>query len=626
MVPSFEFALRERVSRLSGFRHPSYAVVRGIERTGTGAQQLTVVSDEVQGVRLSDLLEASASRHLPIDIGAALGLVRQLVSAVAILHETVRDAAHGALGSERLILTPNGRLVIVEHVLGSALEQLLFSRERYWTELKIALPRTAGLPRFDHLTDVTQIGVVALSLMIGRRIQDDEYPAKIAEVVAQAHVVSHQGTSEPLAPALRTWLERTLQLDPRGSFPSAVEARLALEKAIVESGSEAPPERVEQLLARHRGEIATDTAMRPARGAASHTPSQAPVASPVVLPTVPVAPVAAPPPASASHAPGSDFRSPASILQPVVSGAESPIPSPAPSPGLQLQDEEPAFERPVGGASRWLLTAAAIFGVVVLGGGGTLAAMHFLAGPPATAPATTGTLVISTDPPGAQASIDGTLRGATPITLTLSAGSHRVNLRGAFGDVRSIPVSITAGSQVAQYVELAKEAATEAPEAIVAADAPAPMPAPTPVPVSEAAPVAGWISVRSRFDVSLYENGQLLGSSRTERIMVPAGRHDLELANSAVGYRQPRTVQVAPGKVATVDVEAPSGTIAINALPWAEVWIDGEKVGETPIGNLSLPIGAHEVVLRHPELGEQRQSALVTLTSPARITADLRKQ
>ena len=37
---------------------------------------------------------------------------------------------------------------------------------------------------------------------------------------------------------------------------------------------------------------------------------------------------------------------------------------------------------------------------------------------------------------------------------------------------------------------------------------------------------------------------------------------------------------------ARVKLDAPPGTLHINAVPWAEVWIDGERIGETPIGNL----------------------------------------
>jgi len=44
------------------------------------------------------------------------------------------------------------------------------------------------------------------------------------------------------------------------------------------------------------------------------------------------------------------------------------------------------------------------------------------------------------------------------------------------------------------------------------------------------------------------------------------------------------------------------------------------------LGNLSLAIGPHEIVFRHPELGEQRHAATVTLNSQARLSVDLRKK
>jgi hypothetical protein len=124
----------------------------------------------------------------------------------------------------------------------------------------------------------------------------------------------------------------------------------------------------------------------------------------------------------------------------------------------------------------------------------------------------------------------------------------------------------------------------------------------------------------------VFENKRLLGTSQSDRLMVSAGHHEIEIVNETLGYRTARTVQVAPGKVTPIKIDFPKGTIALNALPWAEVWVDGEKVGDTPIGNLSLPLGSHEIVFRHPELGEQRHAATVTLNSPARLSVDLRKK
>jgi hypothetical protein len=134
------------------------------------------------------------------------------------------------------------------------------------------------------------------------------------------------------------------------------------------------------------------------------------------------------------------------------------------------------------------------------------------------------------------------------------------------------------------------------------------------------------LSVSTPFEVQLFEEGRLLGSSQTDRIMVTSGRHDLEIVNDALGYRSTQTLQVPAGKTATITVTVPTGVIALNAVPWAEVWIDGEKIGETPIGNLSIAIGAHDVVFRHPELGEQHHTAMVTLKNPTRLSVDLRKK
>ena len=64
------------------------------------------------------------------------------------------------------------------------------------------------------------------------------------------------------------------------------------------------------------------------------------------------------------------------------------------------------------------------------------------------------------------------------------------------------------------------------------------------------------------------------------------------------------------------------GTIALNAVPLRPTSGSTAKIGETPIGNLPLAIGTHEVIFRHPDLGEQRQQVTVTLTAPLRVSVD----
>ena len=55
------------------------------------------------------------------------------------------------------------------------------------------------------------------------------------------------------------------------------------------------------------------------------------------------------------------------------------------------------------------------------------------------------------------------------------------------------------------------------------------------------------------------------------------------------------------------------------------VSIDGERIGETPVSQLSLPIGIHEIVFRHPEHGERRTSVIVKIGATGRAFADFTK-
>jgi hypothetical protein len=117
-----------------------------------------------------------------------------------------------------------------------------------------------------------------------------------------------------------------------------------------------------------------------------------------------------------------------------------------------------------------------------------------------------------------------------------------------------------------------------------------------------------------------------MGTTEAETIMLPVGTHELVFLNEQAGYQVRRTVTVQAGRTANLSLEAPPGTVHVNASPWAEVWVDNQRVGETPLGNLKLPIGAREFVFRHPELGERRRTAFVTLKEPIRISMDMRTQ
>jgi hypothetical protein len=285
-----------------------------------------------------------------------------------------------------------------------------------------------------------------------------------------------------------------------------------------------------------------------------------------------------------------------------------------------------------------------------------------------------GTLTIQTSTPGADVFIAGKLAGKTPLTTTLAAGSYDVRL-AADGQSRDFSVALANGTSTVRDLEFPVHASvapavatgalhvqTDLKQAVVSVDGVDRGTSPLTVDglqpgdhhvvvrgdrgtfrrvvqikpqetlslmISSSEPTAvvpGWLAVTSPVPMQLREEGRLIGTTEADRLMLTSGDHDIEVSNESLGYRVTRKITVTPGKTTTTAIELPSALLSVNALPWAEVWIDGERVGETPLANLSRRIGSHQVVFRHPQLGERTETVLVTLRQPTRIGVDMRRQ
>jgi hypothetical protein len=125
--------------------------------------------------------------------------------------------------------------------------------------------------------------------------------------------------------------------------------------------------------------------------------------------------------------------------------------------------------------------------------------------------------------------------------------------------------------------------------------------------------------------MQILEGGHLAGITSAERLMLPSGKHEIELVSKPFEFRTLRAIQIDSGKVTDLTVSVPNGLLSINALPWAEVFIDGHSVGSTPIANMSWAIGEHEVTWRHPDLGERRRTVAVAAQTPQRVGVDFTK-
>jgi hypothetical protein len=174
-----------------------------------------------------------------------------------------------------------------------------------------------------------------------------------------------------------------------------------------------------------------------------------------------------------------------------------------------------------------------------------------------------------------------------------------------------------------------REVRLASPPEPIAAAPPPPEPVATgmpPVPVDMLAPVrprSGGLRLSAPIDVQVLEGERVLGTSTEGPIIASAGVHQLDFVNSALGYRERRAVEFKAGQVLSLTVTPPDGMLNINAVPWGQVAIDGRDVGETPLANVAIPTGQHEIVFRHPQFGERKETAVVKSGTVTRLSVTM---
>ena len=533
-APGFERALRQSVERLATFRHPSFSQVRSVQYLD-GDGRLALVSTQVPGKRLSTMFHGS-ERRSGMHPAFATWLIRQLAPALAEFHGHAPGLAHGALTADRIVLTHDRRLVIVEHALGSALDEQRLSPDELWLDLGvIAGQRFESAPRLDSRFDFAQLGLVALSVLLGRRITPQEYPDKLG-LLLDEFTDSAAGRSPSLVGPLRQWLEQALRID--GGFRQTFK-----------------PHAVREL--------------------ADSVESSAPAEQLQVSPPQAIAPT-----------PETSMNDMA-----LTSSIES-----SGSLGVTARDwVDPSLPR----RFSIVRNLAVAFGVLAAVEGVVIGGMLTRTSP---APVTVATEPVTIESPvaGDVVMVDGQQVGVTPFQL--SAGSA----------VKSIRVISQGGAQAEKPAPTAS--ATPAAAAVDPRTANA-------LALATARQRSGGFRLTSPIELQVLEGERVLGSSVDGPIVAPAGVHQLDFINTALGYRSRQTVEIRAGQIIPLKIQPPDGRVSINALPWAQVWIDGNLAGETPLANVSVPVGEHEIVFRHPQLGERRETTIVKSGVSTRVSA-----
>jgi hypothetical protein len=573
--PGFEVALRRRVERLRHFRHTTFVRTPSVEYLGKD-RCLALLSAHTPGRRLSEMLAHAQDPTL------AASLIHQLTPALEALGNYSEGVGHGALTADRIVSTPDGQLIIVEHVLGSAVERLHLTTGEIRRDLGIPAPGPdTAYPRADGPTDCFQLALVAVAMLLGRRLKADDY-SDLAGALNAALPALDRNSVEAVV-GLRAWLERALQLED--GFPSSEEGRAALRLVAVPDPA-ATAHRWRALRETCDGAVGDRLLMGDAIRKMSSLEH---------IPTVPQPPAV------------TDLTSAPVVTSPSLAASSTqhvPVPT-----GIQTHpspDRRATFFNGASSYVRWALVAVAICAVLE-----AFVIAWLLAGrrSPTQTPAVAQVNLLTNDP-GAPVMVDGRLAGVTPLDLSISSEMRSIKVGSSLALTPKQDMVVGSTGQTASALESRRERAAADSRTAIAPPAPQ---------------RSGGIRVSSPIELEVFEGDRRLGSTATGIVPAAAGRHDFDLINSVVGFRSRQVVDVKAGQVVALSVSPPNGRMNINAVPWAEVLVDGKPVGETPIGNLSLPLGEHEIIFRHPQLGEVRRTAVVRSDAVTRVSANFER-
>lgn len=213
-----------------------------------------------------------------------------------------------------------------------------------------------------------------------------------------------------------------------------------------------------------------------------------------------------------------------------------------------------------------------------------------------------GTIEIRTTPSiGAAVIIDGTSRGSAPLRIErIPAGERVIEIRADGFDVARRTITVTPGTTA--MLEIALQ-----PVAPAVASAPASAAAPTEQEEGGGEPEAGGAAgpPGGAKDEPEDERPAVVARAETPpaRETRQARTEPTKVASTSTPRERPRRETRTEGSTrtprATERPRAGNGTLVINAIPWARVFIDGRDTGRnTPVPSLRVRAGTRTVGLR----------------------------
>ncbi|MAQ18128.1 MAG: hypothetical protein CMN30_25445 [Sandaracinus sp.] len=533
-------------------RHP--AIVH-IYEFGEEAGSYYLAMEWVDGVALGKIIRR-ARKENGIPPAIAVKLAATVAEALDYAHRARGDdgeplgIVHRDVSPQNIMVSYEGAVKLLDFGIAKADDESLTQDGQVKGKFAYMSPQQCMGERIDGRADVFALGVCLYEALTGRPLYHRKTQYETMRAVMEDPVPSVRALRPDVPESLDAVVGKALAKDPDDRYATAGEMQIALERWLMEQGEVVPQARMADFLDDLFGEEV-------GRG-----------------------PMVDSKPFGASFA---DIPVPKDVLAAAQAARQSSLPPPVTGPtssgaGAMVIDTAAFTDDtvPPPARSRMPLVAALVVGLILLLGIGGFAVWKMQGEPPQqmaqgapgavanatpppvgspavspaaptevlAAPTERGSLVVRSEPAGAEVTLDGErLPGTTPLMAgDLAAGTYTVAVTLAGRQPHEEEITIAAGEETSVEPRLRAMAAIRAPRRR----------APSMRETMAAAPAGrGTLSVNTRPWSKVYVGGQLLGTTPIGRAAVNSGTVRVQLVDRD-GNEHTRSVQVGVGEDARV--------------------------------------------------------------------------
>jgi len=210
---------------------------------------------------------------------------------------------------------------------------------------------------------------------------------------------------------------------------------------------------------------------------------------------------------------------------------------------------------------------------------------------PETSPgAGTGWLSISTEP-YTEIYIGGDKIGIAPVIKhEMKAGKYKVKL---VNEAEGINITVVVVIQVGQVTKIIRDIKPPPPKG------------------------EGFLSVMSTPPATVYVDGNKIGLTPQVKIPLKPGKHSVTLISLEDEIQYKQKIVIKPGKhvkiVKNFEEKGDGGTLSVTTDPTTDVYVDGNKIGTTPIMKYKLEPGSYKITFINEDFGiDSTTSATIT--------------